>query len=172
MMFGILMSNASTIICPTGMNELQIISELPSSLALDMCLFLYRDMICKVSLFEEAEIGFIRCLVTRLRPQLFPAMEYIVRKEDIGREMFFIQRGACEVLEEDTGHVIFELKQGGFFGEIALITAERRSASVRTAVDCNILVLTKVRALVIVAVRQTGALNWIALTHALTPTLR
>ena len=94
------------------MNELQIISELPSSIALDMCLYLYRDMIYKVSLFEKAEFGFIRCLVTRLRPQLFPEGEYIVRKNDIGREMYFVQRGMCEVIVEDTGQVLFELIQG------------------------------------------------------------
>ena len=101
------------VLCFTvGMNELMIISELPSSIALDMCLFLYRDMIYKVTLFEKAEIGFIRCLVTRLRPQLFPEGEYIVRKNDIGREMYFVQRGMCEVIVEDTGQVLFELIQG------------------------------------------------------------
>jgi CRP-like cAMP-binding protein len=126
-----------------GMEETKIIKELPSCIALDMSLFLYRDMICKVSLFQDAEIGFFRCLVTRLKPQLYPEGEYVVRKNDVGREMYFIQRGACEVLDEETGAILFELKQGGFFGEISRITSERRRASVRTATDCNILILTK-----------------------------
>ena len=47
--------------------------------------------------------------------------------------MYFVQRGVCEVVEESTGAVLFVLEEGSYFGEIALLVSERRTASVRTA---------------------------------------
>ena len=67
------------------------------------------------------------------KPQIYPSFEYLIRKDEVGREMYFVQRGVCEVVEESTGAVLFVLEEGSYFGEIALLVSERRTASVRTA---------------------------------------
>ncbi len=54
--------------------------------------------------------------------------------------MYFISSGAVEVL---VGGQSIHLEAGSFFGEIALLTGERRTADV-TALDfCNFLVLDR-----------------------------
>jgi hypothetical protein len=44
-------------------------------------------------MFTEADVPFIRLLATKARPCQFHAKEYIVRKGDIGQEMFLIKKG-------------------------------------------------------------------------------
>ena len=67
-----------------------------------------------------------------------PAGRMLFRAGDPGDELYVIARGATYVLapSEDDGddaHIIDELAAGDLFGEIALLSGERRSASVRTA---------------------------------------
>lgn len=65
------------------------------------------------------------------------AGELIVRKGDVGKEMFFVHRGRCHILADDGVTELFSLKQGSFFGEIALVLNERRTASVIAASLCE-----------------------------------
>jgi len=68
-----------------------------------------------------------------------PAGRTVFRAGDPGDELYVIARGAAYVLadgggdSEDEGHIIDELASGDMFGEIAMLSGERRSASVRTA---------------------------------------
>ena len=76
---------------------------------------------------------------------VLPAGVMLFRAGDPGDELYVIARGAAYVLapgddpgeDPDEGHgddhVIDELAAGDLFGEIALLSGERRSASVRTA---------------------------------------
>ena len=64
--------------------------------------------------------------------------EHVVRKGAVGKEMFFIYRGKCTVLANDNKSPLFTLKQGSFFGEIALVLNERRTASVIAASLCDV----------------------------------
>ena len=68
----------------------------------------------------------------RLRERLlenFPS-DFIIRKDDVAKEMFFIQRGVCHVLADDELTPLFTLPTGSFFGEIALVlsSSSRHSA--------------------------------------------
>jgi monovalent cation:H+ antiporter-2, CPA2 family len=65
--------------------------------------------------------------------------ERIVRAGERGDAMYFVVSGTVEV---DVNDAEVELKAGSFFGEMALLTGEPRTADV-TAVDyCNLLVLS------------------------------
>ena len=70
-------------------------------------------------------------------PEFFMPSEHVVRKGAVGKEMFFIYRGKCTVLANDNKSPLFTLKQGSFFGEIALVLNERRTASVIAASFCE-----------------------------------
>jgi CPA2 family monovalent cation:H+ antiporter-2 len=64
----------------------------------------------------------------------------VIRAGEVGAEMFFISSGAVEVA---IGGKKIHLGPGEFFGEMALLTGERRSADV-TALDyCLFLTLDK-----------------------------
>ena len=61
--------------------------------------------------------------------------KYVFRAGDPGDDLFVIARGAAYVLADRDGedHIIDELATGALFGEIAMLSGERRSASLRTA---------------------------------------
>jgi CRP-like cAMP-binding protein len=60
---------------------------------------------------------------------------------EFGREFFVILDGTAEVLRGDT--VIAELGPGEFFGEMALLDEDRRTATVRSISPMKVLVMTR-----------------------------
>lgn len=71
--------------------------------------------------------------------------EYIVRQGDSGNAMYVIQAGKAEVIvENQTGGVSLSiLERGDVFGEMALFTRSRRSASVRAVGEARVLTIDK-----------------------------
>lgn len=71
--------------------------------------------------------------------------DYIIHKDEVGVEMYFVQRGECEVLvvlKEELGErVVKVIQAGNYFGEIALMMDSRRTASVRARTFCTLCVL-------------------------------
>lgn len=65
-----------------------------------------------------------------------------------GEEMFFIKAGSVTVTSEknDTKISITELKQGDFFGEMAMLSGKKRTATIRAKSDVEVLVLRRVDA--------------------------
>jgi CRP-like cAMP-binding protein len=59
--------------------------------------------------------------------------EVIIRQGEVGNCMYVIQEGQVEVLREDNGEEqrLMFLEQGEFFGEMAVIERDVRSATVR-----------------------------------------
>jgi CPA2 family monovalent cation:H+ antiporter-2 len=79
-------------------------------------------------------------LLTLFKPRSAAPGERVIRAGDVGTEMFFISSGAVEV---SIGDKKIHLGPGDFFGEMALLTGERRTADV-TAIDyCLFLVINK-----------------------------
>ena len=79
-----------------------------------------------------------------IRPLLLPKGEYIVRKGDIGEQMFFIHKGVVEVVSEHDNPIVFDtMSAGRFFGEISTIFSCPRTASVRTQTNADLFVLKK-----------------------------
>ena len=58
----------------------------------------------QVPLFENTDLPFIRLLCTKVKPAHFHASEYIVRKGDIGQEMFIIRSGLVRKLSRYIEH--------------------------------------------------------------------
>ncbi|HUX41766.1 MAG TPA: cyclic nucleotide-binding domain-containing protein [Rectinemataceae bacterium] len=106
-----------------------VVDELPKSLALDILLFLNRDLLAKVELFQGADELFIRESVQLLRPRVFLPDEYIIRQGEYGDCMYFITGGEVEISVD--GSRITVLGAGSPVGETALVENERRNASVR-----------------------------------------
>ncbi len=124
-----------------GYDESQVISDLPSSLKLNVSLYLNREIIEKVPLFRGASDDFIRQIVINLRPAVYTPGDYIFRKGEVGSTMFFISRGAVEVVSEDGKTVFATLSEGNFFGEIALLMNMPRTASIRAVDFCDLYTL-------------------------------
>jgi hypothetical protein len=126
-----------------GYDESAILSELPASLRTEVSLVLKRDFIKKVPFFQKASQELIRDIALALRPVVFTPGDYIFRAGDIGRQMYFISQGTVEVIAADGQSVLTTLTDGDFFGEIALLHSQPRTASVRAMDYCDLYALDK-----------------------------
>ncbi|KAJ3091492.1 Kinesin-like protein kif27 [Quaeritorhiza haematococci] len=90
------------------------------------------------------EMGnFERTIKTKMYPQRYYAGEYIIRKHEIGKDMYFISKGQVEVVSGDGKTVYSTIHKGSFFGELGVLFSVPRTASVRAVVDTLCMVLTR-----------------------------
>ena len=82
-------------------------------------------------------------MLTKLRFEVFLKGEFIVHAGAKGDKMYFIRNGVVEVLG-DNGEVATTLSDGAHFGEICLLTDDRRVASIRAVTICDLFSLSKV----------------------------
>ncbi|KAJ3209375.1 Kinesin-like protein kif27 [Entophlyctis luteolus] len=86
---------------------------------------------------------FEREIKYRMHPVVYHTGEYIIRKHEIGHEMFFLSKGTVEVVSADGGTVYSMVHSGAFFGELGVLFNVPRTASVRASDDCYCMVLTR-----------------------------
>jgi CRP-like cAMP-binding protein len=70
-----------------------------------------------------------------------PAGKEMATEGDRGREFFVLLKGEADVTRG--GQKINSMKEGDFFGEIALVTKMPRTASVTATTDVRVLVITE-----------------------------
>ncbi|KAJ7372501.1 hypothetical protein OS493_019010 [Desmophyllum pertusum] len=127
-----------------GIEHGTLFYDMPLCMNGELCLGMVKDTLYAVPLFESTDLPFIRLLCTKVKPAHFYANEYIVRKGDIGQEMFIIRKGLVEaVTDEDPPEVIETFEKGDFFGEICLIHASPQKVSLRAVTHVDMLVLSK-----------------------------
>ncbi|PHQ81377.1 MAG: hypothetical protein COB66_02395 [Coxiella sp. (in: Bacteria)] len=97
-------------------------------------------MMKKVSLFSSLADAQINALAHHTQPYLAIPHEVICRKGDSSDCMYFISSGVLKV--NVTSNDVF-LSNGEFFGEIALITGQPRTATVVSETYSNLLILKK-----------------------------
>ncbi len=117
------------------------LSDLPTSLSLEVMLFLNRDMLMKVDLFKNAQDLFVREAIQMLKPLIYLPHDYIIRQGEYGDCMYFLSSGEIEVLVDDKQ--VAKLGTGSTFGETALLVGEKRNASIHTLTHCEVYRLLK-----------------------------
>jgi small-conductance mechanosensitive channel/CRP-like cAMP-binding protein len=78
-------------------------------------------------------------LASMARRLLYGAGEVIAHEGDAGASMFVLQSGDAAVTVAGTEGELARLAQGAFFGEMSLLTGDRRSATVTAITDCGLL---------------------------------
>ena len=101
-----------------GMNDDEIMGDLPESIAKQMKLFVFSSFTEKLTIFPKEDKAAITSLLTRLKIRLVPEGEYIIREREIRDCIYFIIRGS--VLIVSGGVVLATLEQGAVFGEMAI----------------------------------------------------
>ncbi len=79
-----------------------------------------------------------------LEPAVWVPGDYIVVKDDLAEEMYFIAEGTVYVIAEDKRTVVSVLDKGWYFGEMGiLLNTNVRMAYIQAKTLCNILILQK-----------------------------
>lgn len=126
-----------------GYDESSVVDELPFSLKIQVATELHRDILAKVPIFAGATPEFIRDIILHMSPVVFTPGDFVVRKGEIGEEMFFISKGSVDVVSEDESIVFATLHEGAFFGEIALLLSTPRTATIKATDYCDMYSLNK-----------------------------
>lgn len=126
-----------------GYEESDVLKELPPSLKTWVALFLNKEIIEKVPIFEGASQEFIKETILNLRPVVFTPGDYIVTAGEVGYDMFFISKGTVDVVSADGSTTYATLSDGQFFGEIALLLSMPRTASIIARDYCDLYRLDK-----------------------------
>jgi voltage-gated potassium channel len=95
-------------------------------------------MVARVPAFAGLDAAALSELVSLLRARRIPRDTIVIRKDDEGDSMYFIASGEVEVVLPDEA---VRLREGDFFGEIAVLGRVRRTATVIARSICELLVL-------------------------------
>ena len=126
-----------------------VLDILPDILKNRLAMNIHIDTLQRVKIFQDCEPGVLRELVSKLKPKIFSPGDFICRKGDIGREMFFIKSGKLEVVSEDAIPVFVTLGAGAAFGEISILeipgnkNGNKRTANIRSVGFSDLFQLTK-----------------------------
>jgi voltage-gated potassium channel len=126
-----------------GYAESSVLDDLPDPLKVSVSLFLNKEIIEKVPIFEKASDDLIRDIIMNLQPVVFTPEDYIVRAGETGFDMFFISKGSVDVVSPNERMVYATLRDGQFFGEIALLLSTPRTATIKAREYCDLYRLDK-----------------------------
>ncbi|CAN0347335.1 unnamed protein product [Lampetra fluviatilis] len=121
-----------------SLGEEDVLKELPVTLRAAIAINVHMQTLQKVEIFKNCELGLLEELVLKLRPKLYSPGDYVCRKGDIGREMYFIKEGKLAVVADDGVTQYAVLGDGSYFGEISILkipgskAGNRRTANIRS----------------------------------------
>ena len=118
------------------------IDNLPQAMRDRMLLYARMKVVCHVPMFSGSQEICLAKLAQALVSVVVPPDEYVIIAGEEGMEMYFLFHGTCDVIGE-TGTWLAFIKRGGVFGEIALLSATRRAASVKSLTYCQLFRLDK-----------------------------
>ena len=124
-------------------SEKGLISNLPDSLKNEISLHIHKQLIDRVPFFKDVDKDFIGEIILHLKGTIFLPGDYIFKKGDFGNCMYFISSGSVNVLSLDESSTFVTLKDGDYFGEIALIKKVARTRSVKANDYCYLYALEK-----------------------------
>jgi len=102
-----------------------------------------RDLLRRVTYFEQCTDLELRQLIEYGYRQLFPAGQIVCKENAPGDSFYIILSGAVEVLSQKTDQYIATLHEGEFFGEISLLLGTPRTATVKTSEDAILFVVER-----------------------------
>jgi len=110
------------------------LASLPYKLEVDYCLDLLRE---RVPMFTQINPLMFREFMLESRIRLFSKGEVVYKVSDYSNTFYTLVDGAVTIgLEESSGGHTHTVNQGGFFGELSLISGRRRSNTAVAESDC------------------------------------
>lgn len=95
----------------------------------------------KIGLFRSLNAGDVKSLERRCRWRHARAKEWLYELDDRGTDVYFLSRGTVRVLitpSPDRAVILTDIEAGGYFGELAAIDGQPRSAGILALTDATI----------------------------------
>jgi voltage-gated potassium channel len=124
-----------------NVSDAEVLGTLPNALSVDVLVFLNNDILQKVEFFKGVKEIFIREVVGMLTTEAFTPGDYLIREGEFGTCMYFLTNGSVDVIVND--NKVATLGTGSPFGEMALVSGEKRNASIRANTYCDVYVLQR-----------------------------
>jgi small-conductance mechanosensitive channel/CRP-like cAMP-binding protein len=106
----------------------------------------YTERLARFDFFKPLTPAQLATLAEGARTALYAPGEAIIRQGDPGTELFAVERGRVEVvvaLENRQPLRVALLEPGGVVGELALLTGERRTATVQALAETEVIVISQ-----------------------------
>ena len=102
---------------------------------------MYKPRLAQVPFFAHLKRKELDLIATQTDELDVPEGKVLAREGDFGHEFFIVEAGTAEVSRG--GEVINRLGAGDFFGEMALLDEERRTATVTATSPMTVIVMTR-----------------------------
>lgn len=105
-----------------------------------------RDILRQVPFLSDLDSRYISRIVEALTTYTYKSSDAIIRKGDEGNVFYVIKSGTVKVHDIEIGQSTYDdqqLGKGGYFGERAIVTKEKRVANVTAVTDCELLCLSR-----------------------------
>ena len=96
-----------------------------------------------IPLFKNLEDGDLKLIASKLHKESYPKGAYVFKEGDVGDTMYLVESGQVSVTHADSDEIIASMGPGSFVGEISLLLAQPRTASLRVAIDAELWVLSR-----------------------------
>lgn len=117
---------------------------LSAPLRVEVRMMMYEGLILNAPFLSDTSGELLMSLVMAFEEEVFSPGDLIVRKGEIGHELYFVQKGLCEVLADDQCTEVLAMKSvGEYFGEVSIIFDKPRTAWVKAVTFCRLVKLTR-----------------------------
>uniref|UniRef100_A0A3B4X1S1 Cyclic nucleotide-gated cation channel beta-3-like n=2 Tax=Seriola TaxID=8160 RepID=A0A3B4X1S1_SERLL len=131
------------------LDESELLDKMPLVMRIAIAVDINLATFQKIALFQGCDQQMLVDMLLRLKSIIYLPGDFVVKKGDIGKEMYIIKGGAVQVVGGPDNSIVFvTLKAGSVFGEISLLQSakdggNRRTANVKAHGFANLFVLEK-----------------------------
>uniref|UniRef100_A0A3Q3VZ33 Cyclic nucleotide-binding domain-containing protein n=1 Tax=Mola mola TaxID=94237 RepID=A0A3Q3VZ33_MOLML len=131
------------------LDESELLDKMPLVMRIAIAVDINLATFQKIDLFKGCDQQMLVDMLLRLKSIVYLPGDFVVKKGDIGKEMYVIKSGAVQVVGGPDNSIVFvTLKAGCVFGEISLLQSakdggNRRTANVKAHGFANLFVLEK-----------------------------
>jgi CRP-like cAMP-binding protein len=96
-----------------------------------------------IPLFKNLDDNDLKLIAGKLRQERYAKGDFVFKEGDVGDTMYLVESGQVAVVQDDAGEAIAYLGPGSFVGEISLLLAQPRTASLKVIIDAELWALRK-----------------------------
>ena len=96
-----------------------------------------------IPLFKNLDSDDLKLIASRLRKESYPKGAFVFKEGDFGDTMYLVESGQVAVVSGESGEIIASMGPGAFVGEISLLLAQPRTASLQVMIDAELWALRK-----------------------------